>query len=213
MILYLSVIACEIKSSNSFPCNFEQMYVLYQGPLFNQSGWLLFSVSYFISLLDQIIHDIPTWCNIAFNKNLVIISSIVEFIKYKPVSLLQLIHLISIISTTFPSSSSLLSNKRNWNMENTVNNEVISPLFGFRIFAVCSTTVIKGNHWIVSFIEFGQYKLLSWQSIYFSSEGLYSLSPIFFHTLQHQYWVSIIESMQDDLYLSTRDQHINWRCY
>ena len=31
MRCYLSVLACEIKSSNSFPCNFEQMSVLYQG--------------------------------------------------------------------------------------------------------------------------------------------------------------------------------------
>ena len=66
--------------------------------LFNQSGWLLSSISYFIFSLEQIIHDIPTWYNIVFNTNLVIISSNVEFIKYKPVSFLQLIHLTYIIS-------------------------------------------------------------------------------------------------------------------
>ena len=45
-------------------------------------------------------------------------------------------------------------------MGNTFNNEGISPLFGFRIFAVFSVMVRKGNHLIVSFIEVGQYKSL-----------------------------------------------------
>ena len=157
---YLSVLAWVIKPPNSFPYNFERMYVLYHGTLFNQSEWLILSISYNIYLLDQIIHDIPTWCNIAFNTNLVTIYSIVVFLKYKPVSLLKLIHLISISPTTFPYSFCLSSNKRNSNMENTSNNEGTSPLFGFRIFTVCSIISRKGNRWILYFIEVGQHKPL-----------------------------------------------------
>ena len=105
-----------------------------------------------------------------------IISSIVVFLKYKPVYSLQLIHLIYIISTTFTSSSCLSSNKSSWNMADTFNNEVISPLFEFVIFAVCYIMVIKGNQWIVSFIEVSQYKFLSWRSINFLAEGVYTLA-------------------------------------
>ena len=98
-----------------------------QVPLFNQLVWLLLSNQYLIYSLEQIIHNIPTWWNISFNTNLVIISSIVEFLKFKPVSLLQLIHLIAIISTTSPYFSSLSPNKNNWNMANTFKNEGIIP--------------------------------------------------------------------------------------
>ena len=125
--------------------------------------------------LEHIIHDIPTWCNIIFNKNLAIISSNVQFIKYKPVSFLQLIHLIAIISTSY-----LSSNKSNWKMEKTLNKKLISHLSGFRIFAVCYIMARRGNQGIVSFIEVVQYKFLSWRSIYFLSEGFYMLASIFF---------------------------------
>ena len=60
------------------------MYVLYQGPLFNLSG-LFPSVSYFIFLFEDIIHDTPTLSNTEFNTNLVNISSIVLSFKFKPV--------------------------------------------------------------------------------------------------------------------------------
>ena len=124
--------------------------------------------------MDHIIHDIPAWCNILFNTNLVNISSHVEVPKYKPVYFLQLIPLIATASTLYLSWI-----KINTNMENTFNNEVIIPLFGFRIFSVCSIMVRKGNHWIVSFIVVGQYKSLSWRSIYFLSEVLNMLASIF----------------------------------
>ena len=39
---------------------------------------------------------------------------------------------------------------------------------------------IKENHWIVSFIDVGQYKLSSWQSIFLLSEGLDTSASIFF---------------------------------
>ena len=39
--------------------------------------------------------------------------------------------------------------------------------------------VRKWKHWIISFIVVGQYKLLSWRSIYFLSEGLDLLASIF----------------------------------
>ena len=133
------------------------MSVLYQGPLFNQSGWLILSISYIIFSLEQIIHDIPTWYNISFKTNLVIIYSNDEVLKCETVYSLKFIHLIAMASTLYLSST-----KRNWSMANTFNNKVIIPLFGFRIFAVCFIMVIKGNHWIVSFIEVGQYKSLSW---------------------------------------------------
>ena len=102
MRLYRSVIACVIKSSNLLPCNLEQMFLLYHGPLFNQSRWLLLVfISYSISWLELIIHDIPTWCNISFNKNLVTISSYTQVklvSEFKPVSLLQWIHFIDTVS-------------------------------------------------------------------------------------------------------------------
>ena len=149
---YLYVPVWLIKSSNIFPWNFGQMAVLYHGTVFNQSGWFFSLISYNILLLEQIIHDIPTWCNIAFNTNLVIIPSIVVSFTCNPVYLLWFIHLIAIESTTSPSSLRLSSNKRSWNMANNFNNEGISPLFGLSIFVVCSIMVRKGNHWIVSFI-------------------------------------------------------------
>ena len=138
----MSVLACVIKYSNRLPCNLEQMDVLYQGTLFNQYLWLVLSISYFISLLDLIIHNMHIWCDIAFNTNLVIIYSNVEVLKYKPVSFLQLIHRIDMASNLSPSSI-----KRKSNMTNTFNNELISPCFGFRILAVCS--IMVRNHWIV----------------------------------------------------------------
>ena len=169
------------------------MSLLYQGTLLNQLGWLLLTISYFISSLGHIIHNIPTWYNTSFNTNLVIISSSIEFLKYKLVSSLLLINLMDIISTNFPYSYSLSSNKLNWNMSNTFNNEVVSALFGFRIFTVCSIMVRKWDHWIVSFIEVGQYKSLSWRSISFLLEGLYKLASIYFiyaaaSILSFRYW-------------------------
>ena len=189
MRLYLLVLAFVIESSNILSCSLEQMAVLYQGPLFNQSWWLILSISYFISLLDMIIHDIPTWCNTAFNTHLVIISSNGEVLKNKPVGFLQLIHLIAMASNLSQSS-----NKRNSNMANTLNNEGIIPLFGFRILVLCSLMARKVNHWIVSFIVFFQYKSLSWQSKNIS-EGLDMLASIFLSyaaasILSFHYWIN-----------------------
>ena len=180
------------------------MYVLYQGTIFNQSGWLIFSISYFIFLLDNIIHNIPTWCNIAFNTNLVIISSNVEFIKYKPVYFLQCIHLVDMASTSYLSPF-----KRNWNMKKNLNNEEIIPLSGIRIFAVCSIMSRKGNHCIVYFIEVGQYKFLSWRSIYFLSKGLNTLASFFSYSAAS---ILSLHSWRNDWYLSTMVQYMNWRC-
>ena len=109
--------------------------------------------------------------------------------------LLQLLHLIAMASTTFFSSLCLSSNKRNWNMANTFNNEGSSPLFGLRIFSVCSIMVRKGNQLIVSFIEVGQYNSISWRSIYFLAESLYTLASIFFSytavsVLIFYYWIN-----------------------
>ena len=104
-----------------------------------------------------------------------IIYSNVEVPKYKLVSFLQLIHLIDMACTLY-----LYSIKLNSNMANTFNNEGICPLFGFIILAVCSIMAIKGNHRIVSFIEVGQYKLLSRGSIYCLSEGLNKLASLSF---------------------------------
>ena len=95
-------------------------------------------------------------------------------------SLLQLLHLIAMAYTTFSSSEFWSWNKRNWNMEKTFNNRVIIPLFGLMVFSICSIMARKGNQLIVSFIEFWQYQLLSWRSIYFLDEGLYTLAYIFF---------------------------------
>ena len=110
-------------------------------------------------------------------------------------SLLNLIHLIAMEPTTLSSSLCLSSNKRNWNTANNFNNEVISPLFGFSIFAVCSIMAKKGNQWIVSFIEVVQYKSLSWRSISFLAECLCTLASILFSyasalRLSLHYWVN-----------------------
>ena len=91
-----------------------------------------------------------------------------------------MIHLIAITLTTFSSSYYLSSNKRNWNISNTFNNEVISPLFGFIIFAVYYIMVRKGNHLIVYFIEVVQYKLLSWRSIFFNQKVYTRYNRFFF---------------------------------
>ena len=97
-----------------------------------------------------------------------------KFLNINLFIFLQLIHLIAMDSTL-----ALSSIKHNSKIANTFNNGVISPCFGSRIFAVCSITLRKGNHWIVSFIVVGQYKSLKWQSIYFSSEVLDMLESIF----------------------------------
>ena len=131
------------------------MFVLYQVPLFNQYWWLLLSISYFISFLDLIIRDIPTRCNIAFNTNVVIIYSNVEFYKYKPVSFLQLVHLIAMKSNV-----SVSPIKRNSKITNTFNYEGIIPAFVFIIFALYYIMARKGNYSFVSFINVSQYKSL-----------------------------------------------------
>ena len=124
------------------------MFLLYHGPLFNQSRWLLsVFISYYISLLDLIIHDIPTWWNIAFNTSLVTISSYnqVKLVsKSKPVSLLQLIHFIDKAS-----KSSSQKIKRISNMEDIFNNDDIRPWFSCILFALCPMMARKGNHCIL----------------------------------------------------------------
>ena len=61
---------------------------------------------------------------------------------------------------------------------------------------------------MVYFIEVGQYDSLSWQSVSFLTEGLYTPAGKKIHTLQHQDWVSVIELMQDDWYNFIRVQHM-----
>ena len=73
-----------------------------------------------------------------------------------------------LIDMTSNFSSSLI--KRNSNMENSLNNDSISPLFVFIIFAVCSIMGRKWNHWIVYFIDVGKYSSLLWQLIFFSKK-------------------------------------------
>ena len=132
--------------------------------IFNQSVLLPLFISYNIYLLWQIIHDVPTWWNVAFNTNLVIISPNVEVPKYKPVYFLQLINLMALASSLY-----LLSIKRNSNMANTFNNEGISHLCGFRIFAVCSIMVRKGNHFLLRLSSTSRYhddQFLFYQKVY-----------------------------------------------
>ena len=105
----------------------------------------------------MIIHDIPTWCNITFNTNLVTIYLNVEVPKNKPVYFLHLMHLIAMTP-----KFALSQIKRNLNMSNTFNNEVIIPLFVFLILAVRSIMARNVNQSIVSFIDVGQYESLSW---------------------------------------------------
>ena len=136
MRLYRSIIACVIKPSNILPCKLEQMDLLYPGLLLNQSWWLVSFISYSISRLELIIHDIPTWCNIAFNTNLVTISSYtpVKLVsESKPVYLLQLVRLIDKTpNSLFPRL------KRISNMANIFNNDDIIPLFFCILCSVCS---------------------------------------------------------------------------
>ena len=81
---------------------------------------------------------------------------IFQFLKNKPVAFLLI---------AWASNLSLSSIEINSNIANAFNNEGVIPLFGYRILAVCSIMVRKGNHWIVSLIVVGQYKLLPWRSI------------------------------------------------
>ena len=102
MILYLSVLAFLINSSNISSCNFLQIDMLYQIPPVIQYELFLY-ISYYRCLFVSVIHDIPTWCNTVFNTNEVIISLYLVFILStdKPVCFPQLLHLISIFSTLF----------------------------------------------------------------------------------------------------------------
>ena len=131
------------------------MSVLYQGSLFNQYWWLILSISYLISFMELIVHDIPKWNKISFNTNLVIISSYIEVPENKHVSFLQLIHLIAMTS-----KCSLSPIQRNSNMSNNFNVDKISPLFVFIRFSVCYIMARKGNQSIASFIDVGKYESL-----------------------------------------------------
>ena len=77
-ILYILVISFLINPSDTFPCNFLQIDVLYQGqPVVHYELWL--SISYCNCSCVSIIHNIPTWCNIVFNTKFVITSWYVVF--------------------------------------------------------------------------------------------------------------------------------------
>ena len=65
-------------------------------------------------------------------------------------------------------------------MANIFNNDDISPLFYYILFAVCYIIVRKENHWIVFLIGVGQFSSLSTRCIFFFSEGLYRLDFILF---------------------------------
>ena len=102
MILYLSVLEFLINPSNTFPFNFLQIDVLYQGPPVIHSESYV-SISYCNCSCVSIIHNIPTWCNIVFNTKVVIISWYVVFIISTSiiVSFPPLLHLIDIFSCIF----------------------------------------------------------------------------------------------------------------
>ena len=102
MILYLSVIAFIIYSSKTFPFNFLEIDVFYQGPPVIQSE-LCLSISYSKCWFVLIIYSIPTWCNTVFNTNTVIISWYVVFILAIDIIVYftQLQHLISIFPLYF----------------------------------------------------------------------------------------------------------------
>ena len=102
IILYLSVIAFLKNPSSNFPCNFLQMDVLYQGPPVIHYELCLF-ISYCNCSRVSIIHNVPKWCNIEFNKEVVIIYWYVVFILSTSIifSLLQLLHLIDIFLLYF----------------------------------------------------------------------------------------------------------------
>ena len=102
MLLHLSFLAFLMNSSNTFPCIFLQIYVLYQGLPVIQSELCLF-ISYYKCWFVSIIHNITTWCNIVFKTNEVIISWYVVFILSKDiiVNFPQLLHLIDIFTLYF----------------------------------------------------------------------------------------------------------------
>ena len=125
MILYQSVLAFLINSSKTFPCNFSQMYVLYQGPPVIHSE-LYMSISYFNFSCVSIIHNILTWCKIVFNTKVVIIYwYVVSKISTSTiVSFSQLPHLTEIFTPVFFISSSLgLYHNLTLNIENSFNND------------------------------------------------------------------------------------------
>ena len=97
-----------------------------------------------------------------------------KFLRVNLLFFLQLIHLIAMASNLSPSSI-----KCNSNIVNNLNNELIIPSFGFRIFSVCFVMVRKGKYWIVYFIVVGQYKSLLWRSVILFSEVSDRLSSIF----------------------------------
>ena len=95
MILYLSDLAFLINPSNTFPCNFLQIDVFYQGlPVIHSE--LCLSISYFNCSCVSMIHNILTWCNIVFNTKVVIISWYVVFKLSRSIifSFPRLLHLI-----------------------------------------------------------------------------------------------------------------------
>ena len=102
MILYLSVITFLINPSNTFPFNFLQIDVLYQGPpvIYYE---LCLSISYCNCLCVSIMHIIQTWCDIVFNTKVVIISWYMLFKLSTSiiVSFPQLLHPISIFLMYF----------------------------------------------------------------------------------------------------------------
>ena len=102
-----------------------------------------------------------------------IISSNVYLFKYKPVSFLQLIHLIAM---TYNFSLSPI--RQHSNIENDFNNKGIIPLFGPIIFALCYIMARKGKTELYILLM-----LASTSHYYddqFFSEVLYRSASIFF---------------------------------
>ena len=108
MVLYISVLVFLINPSNTFPWNFLQIDVLYHGPTVIHYELCLY-ISYCNCSCVSIIHNTPTWCNIAFNtKALIIYWYVVSKIYTSIIAyFLQLIHLIAIFNPVYFISSSL----------------------------------------------------------------------------------------------------------
>ena len=105
MILYILVLAFLINPSNTFPCNFLQIEVLYQvQPVIHYE--LCLSILYYNCSCVSIIHNVSTWCNILFNIKVVIISWYVVFKLSTSIIVYfsRLLHLIAIFFYNFINS-------------------------------------------------------------------------------------------------------------
>ena len=124
MISYMSVLEFIMNPSNTFPCNFSQIDMLYQGPPVIHYELFLY-ISYCNCSCVSIIHNIPTRCNIVFITKVVIIYWCVVFKLSTSIifSFPQLLHLIAIFCFVFFSTPPGLYQHLILNIENTFNND------------------------------------------------------------------------------------------